>query len=194
MPTNNTKLRNDYKIIVGMYQPTKEAVIAVEKQTCRNVQLIEQTDGTATELYNNIIKQQLGDIYAFIDGNCILEKNCIENIVNRFVITDQQVVGAVYTDCYIHNPDTNIKYVQYYPSYRKRNFHINIINPYVFINGGIITEIFNNELDILYFYDALQKISHNAIILHIPQPLYTTKLNTKDISKDLEKLQINVKR
>jgi len=198
MSEQNSKPR----VVIALYNGNLDALSAIEKQTYKDIELIcnniplediNNIGRNASAFFNSVIKDKTtqADLYGFIDGNCILEKNCIEEVVKKFVWSTDQLVGALYTD-YKMIQD-NIESNQYYTSYNYKTLKTNLINPYIFVNGLINSKIFNEELSNLYYYDALIKIGMNAMIYHIPKRLMTIYNSPKDVQEDIRKLGINVR-
>lgn len=184
------------KVLIAIHNTTQDsdAVKSIVNQSYENI-LIETINNevTAPKFFNDIIsaKNKEVDLYGFIDGNCVLHKNCIELVVEKFLWSTSQFVGGLYSDyTMIQN---GIKSKQYYNSYNLQRLKHNIINPYIFINGGIISRIFNEDLTTLYYYDCLLKIGINAMIYHIPKNLMDVHGEPKDVQEDIRKLQLNVR-
>ncbi len=192
MPEQNNKP----KVVVALYGHNDDAIKAVENQTYKNTSLyldVASNGRTAPTFFNDAISDKTNDadIYAFIDENCILSPKCIEEVVNKYLWSEDQFFGACYSDYSL--VQDNIESNQYYFSYNLKRLKQNIINPYIFVNGQIVTRIFNEQLDTLYYYDALVKVGMNAMIYHIPKKLMTIYNTPKDIQKDIQRLSNNVR-
>lgn len=180
------------KAVIVVHNPTKDCIEAIKAQTYKEVEFFSGNFEKAATLYNQaILKHNNVKLFGFIDGNCILQKNCVQQISNKLDWSTSQFCGAIYTDEYVVNKQ-GIRVPQYYFPFVKRSFRTNLINPYIFMNGAIKTPLFDEQLDSLYYYDALIKVSNSAMIYHIPELLITNRTIPKDVSKDLEKLKINV--
>lgn len=189
---------NQPKVLIILYgiNNDEEAIKSIEKQTYKNVsiELDWSSEGrNAPKFFNDIImdKTKEADIYGFIDGHCILNPKCIETIVDKYLWSQDQLVGACYSDYSLIQD--NIESNQYYTSYNLKTLKTNIINPYIFINGKIVSRIFNEQLEVLYYYDALVKIGMNAMIYHIPKNLMKVYNTPKDIQNDIKRLSSNVR-
>lgn len=186
MSAPNTKA----KVIIGISKPTDTCIEHIKNQVGDrfNIKIVQSNDKSPV-LYNKIIRSESADIYGFIDGTIHLNQNCIEEVVKKFEWSTEQMTGAIFTDSSLVNPDSKISSNQYYFSYSLSKLRKYIINPPIFINGGIMTPIFNEELAVLYYYDALLKISSNSMIYHIPKNLMQIENTPKDASNDLRIIQ-----
>lgn len=188
---------NNPRIVVAMHNATEEAIEAVKNQTYSSFGSItlhvNETQDKAPKFFNDVIQNKTieADLYAFIDGNCILDKKCLETVAAKFLWSEDQFFGAAYSDYSL--VQDNIESNQYYFSYNLKTLKQNVINPFIFINGKIMTRIFNENLETLYYYDALIKIGMNAMIYHIPKKLMKVYNTPKDIEKDLQRLSGNVR-
>lgn len=190
-----SKQDNNPRIVVAMHNATEEAIEAVKNQSYSSSSItlhVNDTEGKAPKFFNDIIQNKTieTDLYAFIDGNCILDKRCLEIVAAKYLWSEDQFFGAAYCDYSL--VQDNIESNQYYFSYNLKTLKQNIINPFIFINGKIMTRIFNEGLETLYYYDALIKIGMNAMIYHIPKKLMKVYNTPKDIEKDLQRLSGNV--
>jgi hypothetical protein len=180
------------KAVIVVHNPTKDCIDSIKNQTYREVELFSGNFEKAPILYNQaILKHNNVKVFGFIDGNCILDQNCVQAVCDKLDWSTSQFCGAVYTDEIVVNKQ-GIGVHQHYFPFVKSTFRTNLINPYIFLNGAIKTPLFDETLDVLYYYDALVKVGNSAMVYHLPKLLMVNKTIPKDVSKDLEKLKINV--
>lgn len=190
MGQSNTQLSRN-KIVYVVNKPTEKCLLSIKGQSYPGVELLAGEENHPSLLFNRAILECKNTLlFAFIDGASELTINATQIIMDHFLYFQNQNIGAFYTD---FNTICGEYYVpNHYKSYNKQLLKQNVINPNVFINGLIHTPLFNKELDHLYFYDALLKISQNSILYHIPKITYSVPHIERNISNDLQKMNINV--
>jgi hypothetical protein len=187
MGQDNTQLPIT-KVVYVVSDPTPECLESIKLQSYEDTGLIYKDGVHSPILFNKAIADiQNTLLFGFITGDTVLEKSATQKVVDKITLFKNQEIGAMYGDFELESGVPS-----YQQSYSRNLIKKNVLNPNIYINGKIKTPLFNQELNHLYFYDALIKISGSAIIYHIPEILYKTKNTQQDISSDLKRLGINV--
>ena len=139
-------------------------------------------DLPAPQLFNQGLESSDGEIC------CVLTEN--EDFTHSKIVSNAVEIlykypefAVVYGDCIING----IRH--YYPSHDFRNFRRQdlIINtPFFFKRTNeLLDGLFNEQLDTLYYYDALKKLSNKYVFHHISEPLFLIESASQNYLKDL---------
>jgi len=153
------------------------------EQDYQNIEHIILEDIAPPNAFNDGIKSSNGDIYCVMTENeTFVRDNVVTQAVNIFCKHPEFAV--VYGDCLSNGTRTH------YPSHVFTNFQRQdlIINTPFFFKQ--IDEEFNTNLEYLYYYDMLKRLSTKYIFHHIPEPLFEIVAINKNYVKDLSIINV----
>jgi len=100
--------------------------------------------------------------------------------------------GAIYSDLYILNKDGTMLCSKYHPSYDALRRSSIILNT-PFITTIDLAPVFNTDIHYLCLWDGLCSITKNALLYHIPKPLFSVQniMSTSSISTEIGVIRAN---
>ena len=150
---------------------------------------------TVNSSYSNFSVSKNGEILSGYDFYCFLDKyynftneNSLQRIVDYLASKERAFLLGAYSDILVTDKNNGISFVQYLPS-----FDINLIRNRFTFNVPFIVKkqllpTFNENIESLRLWDGFLSIVKNALLFHIPEPLFQldNAFDTTLISKDLE--------
>jgi len=147
----------------------------------------ETKDMDAVSFYNWIIQNLTASAVVFLGHGYDFTRS---DSLNRMVscLSADDIYGACYSDNLLYNDmgDIPMSINRYFSTFGVND---QIINTAVCVRGSLLGEVrFNENVKLIHLWDLLLRVSQKALIRHIPEILFTSRLIMQKIDGDLEEI------